>query len=77
MTNKLDLEVIDALLSAYGVNLMLYDSLQDADWIQRFSTDPGWELASHDQETVLFRRVGCVFPDDRSAYVHPPNPLKT
>ena len=77
MPSKLELEAIAALLDTSGVNLMVYDSLRDAGWIQAFSTHPGWELVSQDQETALFRRTDCVYSPERCAYVQPYNPLKT
>jgi hypothetical protein len=65
MPNKIDLDVTDALLDAYEVNLMIYEPHQDADWVQHFSTHPGWELVSQDQDMVLFCVVNFVFPDEQ------------
>ena len=57
VSDKNNLIELDTLLDAYGVEWMLYESGQDADWIRIFSNHPGWERVSDDQETVLFRRV--------------------
>ena len=47
-----------ALLDEYGVESMVYDSHQDAQWIQFFRVNPGWVIDSEDQDTVLFVRSG-------------------
>lgn len=57
MTEKMELNELDSILDECGVELMLYESCQDAGWIQIFSNHPGWERISEDRDTVLFRRI--------------------
>jgi hypothetical protein len=57
LSDKNDLIELEPLLDEIGVEWMLYESGQDAEWIRFFSNHPGWEQVSNDQETVLFRRI--------------------
>ena len=59
MTNLRDFEM---LLDESQVTFMLYDSQQDADWIQTFRNNPSWEIDSEDDETVLFSRINRIYP---------------
>ncbi len=45
-----------ALLDEYGVESMVYDSHQDAQWIQFFRVNPAWVIDFEDQDAVLFVR---------------------
>ena len=57
---KMNPTSVVALLDEYGVEFMVYDSHQDAQWIQFFRVNQRWVIDSEDQEAVLFVRSDCA-----------------